>query len=158
MREILFRGKRTDNGKWIEGSYFHHHNRQPCCIGDNDKESDWDDLIVFSGFADWNMPKPINAVSVIRETVGQYTGMNDKNGKRIFEGDIVSSVYDRSVNYVVCYDLAGFYLKHSPPEEHGFSYTLLPLSNYQHAHGAIIEVIGNIHDNPELLKNNSPSI
>ena len=75
--------------------------------------------------------------------------MNDKNGKRIFDGDIVRDM--NGTIYPVVWSGTGFYLRYDPPHAHGLHYDLLPLCNYWHAHGAIIEVIGNIHDNPELL-------
>lgn len=156
MREILFRAKRIDNGKWEFGSYLKHNNRQKCVIGDYDKPEDFDDLIIFSGFADWNMPRPLQYAKVDPETVSQFTGLIDKNGKKIFEGDIcriytldtheeklftvgigkcVDEYEFESVFYAVWVEWEGTKVALSAAE--GFDE---------------VEVIGNIYDNPELLE------
>ena len=135
MREILFRGKRIDSGKCVEGEMLHDMQDRPHLYWKTPKELP----IVFS-----------NHAIVDPATLGQFTGMTDKNDKKIFEGDIVKD--ESGVAYPVVYGLTGFFLKYAPPHSHGFHYDLLPLSNYWHAHGAIIEVIGNIHDNPELVE------
>lgn len=158
MREILFRGKRVDNGKWEFGSYFRHNNRQKCVIGDYDKPEDFDDIIIFSGSADWNMPRPLNYVKVDPSTVGQYTGLTDKNGKKIFEGDIVHYVYEpgkafwhSNQNSVIEFRSTGFYMRcirgtNKFPCSSGWLVTI------PHREGSCFEVIGNIYDNPELLE------
>lgn len=145
MREILFRGKSVNNGEWAEGflvidtifcedaAPVKHYHIDEMNLGTFPVEFQ-------SGISE----------TVDPETVGQFTGMTDKNDKKIFEGDIVKD--ESGVAYPVVYGLTGFFLKYASPHSHGFHYDLLPLSNYWHAHGAIIEVIGNIHDNPELVE------
>ncbi len=119
MREILFRGKRKDNGEWICGDLVHwwgRHNTKP-------------DIQIYNNVQRFN---------VIPETIGQYTGLTDKNGKKIFEGDIVN--FDGILYHIVfvsgCFRIC---------KNNQFSYTL-------HNLYPSLEVIGNIHDNPELLK------
>ena len=83
---------------------------------------------------------------IFLETIGQYTGLKDKNGKKIFEGDIVKDDY---CIYEVVYDGNGYYvevvklLKECGTDKG----VLYDLSDYKD-----LEVIGNIYDNPELLK------
>ena len=124
-REILFRGKRIDNGEWVEGYFvnlwlMHYQKYQPI-ITDN------------------------NAVSydVDLSTVGQYTGLTYKNGKKIFEGDIMAfTAY--GFDYVGTVEFADG--SFSVMCEHASPFLDLAVSK----HGAYI--IGNMHDNPELLK------
>lgn len=128
MREILFRGKRTNDGKWIEGSL--------CTTLPSDAEcytiSYFDEGIYYT------------EEDVIPDTVGQYTGLTDKNGKKIFEGDIMP-VYEQGMEYYykVVYNGDCFMLAMLDSEQGSY-----PLS----VKNTISEIIGNIHDNPELLK------
>lgn len=162
MREILFRGFTPDEkgkdeilingksikGQWVQGSYWKL-NKTTYCFKE-DYESDPDNTqhyIVFDQMTDWGLPNRHLQADVIPETVGQYTGLTDKNGKKIFEGDIVK-VYARGYHTICTVSwaetVAHFQLwqintiPNTP--------TVLNLGNYD------CEVIGNIHDNPELLK------
>lgn len=130
MREISFRGKRADNGEWVYGYFYED-------IGSFIKE-------LASSVS-------TNTHLVDRSTVGQYTGLTDKNCKRIFEGDIIrTKEYGKCLGRVnvsgfdifsVVYSPAVFRIeRESPPR--GFNLV---------GNGADYEIIGNIHDNPELL-------
>lgn len=124
MREILFRGKRFDKGEWVEGFLW--------------KKKYNTNKLFISCFPDKDDNEEVFVVRP--ETVGQYTGLTDKNGTKIFEGDIVNcltSDFDGSDKYVYNYkitDITDF-------EQMGFL-------DFCHE----IEIIGNIHDNPKLLK------
>lgn len=128
MREVLFRGQRTDNKGFIYGSLeIDHKNR--CFI------SYWAKLEI-KGFVE-------NAKythEVISETVGQFTGLKGKNNNEIYEGDILKTEY--GICYVIWFD-AAFALKSPGSEAIDFEHS----SVYE-----LSEVIGNIHENPELLK------
>ena len=123
-REILFRGKRIDNGEWITDS----------------------ETYIRDGDGIWLSDENLNVVTVIPETVGQFTGLTDKNGVRIFEGDIVR--YD--VNYhdmVISYDVenwGGWLYEDMDDNMQAYSIYEFNLKD--------IAVIGNIHDNPDILK------
>ena len=125
IREVIFRGKRTDNGKWVKGYLYITH------IGSHEIGS-YDAEINIERFT----------FDVIPETVGQFTGLTDKNGKRIFEGDIVSLVKHDSLIYKVVYVPCRYELVNSK----GVNCFVLDIYKSEN-----IEVIGNIHDNPELL-------
>lgn len=137
MREILFRGKRVDNGEWVYGFYvFVPEHYKPEMSGKSYIVS------VNNGFF----------FEVISETVGEYTGLKDQNGKKIFEGDIVRYCpgYWRNLMQSVvehCADkwnYPAFDLKDHDYEANGLGLT--------HMGQIELEVIGTIHDSPELLE------
>lgn len=129
MREILFRGKRKDNGLWISGSF--HTRCTECFI----------------------IPLPIvtSQSKVIPETVGQFTGLTDKNGTKIFEGDIIRAKIEGGNH-------SGFTWPNMPVDFQQGSFCLNDRNGYifsvlgAFASSVTFEVIGNIHDNPELLE------
>lgn len=127
MREVLFRGKRQKNGEWVYGDLLQIPKHELYSIM-HEKE-DTGNFIVD------------------KNTIGQYTGLTDKNGTKIFEGDIVTGLFDFefSINAVVEFRDGAFGLlanQHNVARFHPFT----SVCNIEY------EVIGNIHDNPELLK------
>lgn len=115
MREILFRGQWAHNNQWVEGFYV------------VDYTENHSAYIVNSQ----------GRFLIVHKSVGLYTGLKDKNGTRIFEGDIFINPSDPRHKYVVCWEDGGFpWFCH---EGSGFD-------------AEEIEIIGNIHDNPEFLK------
>ena len=131
IREVIFRGKRTDNGKWECGDLL------------SPNEFNAIPHIVYIAYL--NEYGDIGEIStpVIPETVGQYTGLTDKNGKRIFEGDIVTGYFnhEKIVGYVFYGGNAQFFIQRDGIYGIG-------LDNSD----CWLEVISNIHDNPELLE------
>lgn len=127
MREILFRGKRLDNGEWVEGQLL-----------EATPSGKTAHLISVNHF--------IHAL-IDPKTIGQYTGLTDRNGKRIFEGDIVEgSDFNSEDGYgEIMWD------------EQTARFAIIGNTNnlfidFDFYFGNEIEVVGNIHDNPELLE------
>lgn len=120
MREILFRGKRIDNGEWVEGYLIIRVTGIP--------------YIGWEAFSD-------KGLQVDPDTVGQYTGVTDKNGKRIFEGDIIQNLDGISV---VVFDekTKGFCMSFIE-----YPYETLDMGEMWDD----TEIIGNANDNPELM-------
>ncbi len=127
MREILFRGKSLKTGKWTQGYLFR-------C---------WERAYILWGMVNDNP----DMVEVDPETVCQYTGLADKNGKKIFEGDIIVAIYKKhreewdcgvvkygEFNCSCCYGVYGWYFENED------------IRDYE-----LYEVRGNIFDNPELI-------
>lgn len=144
MREILFRGK-NEHGLWVYGSYFLHINRTPCVMGDLVREEDIEHVIVQDEFSDWNMPRGITAIRVDPETVGEWIGLVDRFGRKIYEGDIVLGfdfTPDDDGYGVVEWGDGGFLVSNR-------CFCGSFIENYD---GRDFEVVGNIHDDPELLE------
>lgn len=137
MREILFRGK-TYDGKWVQGSLIKR--EIGCFIVDKNNQcalrKATENLFDFE------------STLVIPKSVGQYTGLTDKNGTKIFEGDIVEICFlGRTTRHLVEFDdeyRCGWF-----PFACGDGCGCCETDTYSPSDG---EVIGNIHDNPELLK------
>lgn len=146
MREILFRGKDKDDGKWYEGAFRQYDDVTYCFESDyiNHPENTHY-TIMFTMCGDWNLPNQHKYVEVIPETVGQFIGLYDKNHKKIFEGDIVVAEYDDCITRVfeVIFYNCAFKLR-SKHCQTMYDYSI-------HDEHPTFEVIGNIYDNPELL-------
>lgn len=163
MRVIIFRGKRTDNGEWIEGDLLQLHdgrkyivnNKFGACIDDK------------GNFINTEAPF---VCTVNLATVGQYTGFTDKNGKRIFEGDIVKAeTHDYkgdTFQGAVIFKDGCFCIEYHPWDEYlnDFSSrivthriakeTLWHDTNTSGIMRYTYEVVGNIHDVPKAAREN----
>lgn len=149
MREILFRGKRIDNGEWVYGDLVHGVKKQK-------------EMAFIWSETEAPPPLDVSEFAVDPSTIGQYTGLKDKNGKYIFEGDIVHYLYEPGKGYwnadqlsVIDFRETGFHMN-----------GIMGTNKYACLHGWFVsipydqdaenkpefEVVGNIHDNPELLK------
>lgn len=131
MREILFRGKRLDNGEWVEGAF----------LNDRDGAFYICPAVSDISYGDGGNRRRIGCwYKVDPSTVGQYTGLNDKNGKRIFEGDIVTfktRVGSFKPHYVRWYEENARFIVTGKDG----------VLSYQMDRSFEYEVIGNIHDN-----------
>lgn len=103
MREVLSRAKRVEDNQWVEGNYVKYQKRMVCPIGDSLKDEDVEHFMFFESFADWNMPRELMYTKIKPETLGQYTGKLDVEGKRIFEGDMLE-LYPYSERWIVYWD------------------------------------------------------
>lgn len=128
MREILFRGKRIDNGKWVYGDLVQ--SPAHCVVQIYEQDLCGDNF------------------AVDPSTIGQYTGLTDKNGKKIFERDIVKEndiVHKEGIQVKGKCSTVSF--------EKGCWVLLSNVTwGFLQTNAKTVEIIGNIHDNPELLK------
>lgn len=156
MRDIKFRGKEIDTGEWVHGGLFKEP-APPQCFEKTLEDKYW---IVYPNpqfMPDWNLPYQMVRTDVNKETIGQYTGLKDKNGKEIYEGDIVE-ITERNniakhkvipmkpiVTEVVWSDEYLAYILITTSTKDAFK-NLGDYLDYE------IEVIGNIYDNENLLE------
>jgi uncharacterized phage protein (TIGR01671 family) len=129
MREILFRGKRMENGEWVQGDLL----QNVDCLKIREQEKDVKHIA--------------KSFEVVPDAVGQYTGLTDKNGEKIFEGDILQFTYTGDNEGVegiasVVFERGKFGVLW------GWHKELVCLDGFANT---TVEVIGNTHDNPELL-------
>lgn len=131
-REIKFRGKSVDNGEWVYGDLMHNTHR-------NERAS----ILYVPRVIDF--PGQICNVPIIKDTICQFTGLHDRDGKDIYEGDILidEDFYFplKMVWFDGCFKLHGKGL-HLPD--------VIPA--YERLQLGDLKIIGNIHDNPELLQ------
>jgi uncharacterized phage protein (TIGR01671 family) len=167
MREILFRGFTPDEngretitvsgkqikGEWVQGSYWELRKTTYCFQSDYDRHPDnTEHYIVFDRMTDWGLPNRHLQADVIPETVGQFTGRTDKNCKKVFEHDILQTftvwadgtVEKCGVGIVQWWENDQCYVLATKEGYHIDDFGNLGRPEYY-------EVIGNIHDNPELL-------
>lgn len=125
MREILFKAKRTDNGEWVQGYLF----------------KIWDEAYIL-----WGMINDVpDMIEVDPETLCQYTGLTDKNGKKIWENDIVDAYeeYTAEVSKNVVKFKDGCFKLFEKDN------LIIHLDGYNESE---LEAVGNVFDTPELLK------
>jgi uncharacterized phage protein (TIGR01671 family) len=128
MREIEFRGKREDTREWVYGYYYWDYGHKISLIKRDSRKHLFGEGAIFK---------------VDPKTVGQYTGLKDRNGKKIFEGDIVE------INYISYGKIRG--VIRWAPKDCAFLLTTYSLV-YVNEKPEVAEVLGNIHDSPKLVK------
>jgi uncharacterized phage protein (TIGR01671 family) len=137
MRDILFRGRRLDNGEWVEGDLFQDKDFEITCI------TNWE-CSAKTSFRQWDPSKYL----VDPETAGQYTELTDKNGRKIFDGDICefTNTDGEKTLYTVIWDYHRWIVVQM------YDGNDVDPDDLDEAFTEYAEIIGNIHDNPELLE------
>lgn len=136
QRKIKFRGKEIDTGKWVYGFYL---KQDTYNLGSKNTKRDL--LIKDAGIIVENS-KCTSGTIIDKETIGQYTGLKDRNGKEIYEGDIV---------YIMPEDERGIIRWDNETARYVVIYDNI-ISDFDNWYGKDLEVIGNKFDNPELLE------
>lgn len=171
-RIIKFRAKDKECGHWTVGFIYEHKSPLQCFGGSGAKSTWW---IHKTGSADWSMPRPVDQIEVDPETVGQFTGFLDKNGKEIYEGDICLFCWNPILNQpgtifkfrlpVEYYTGWGCYVFHIESNkmkkkqrdmftDYGMEHRYLAIGTpmMYNEEGGGVEIVGNIYENQELLK------
>lgn len=132
----LFKAKRKDNGEWVEGFYF--------CMTHTDGRHTHHFIIPLG--ADLSLGTPVEKiqVEVDQSTICQCTGLKDKNGRVIWENDIVEYRDCTTERYVVAYENDKACFEY---QQYGCS-----IMNFDEMSSVEVEVVGNVFDNPELLE------
>lgn len=148
MKDILFKGKCIDDGEWIEGYYLY--KPSDACMENNEEH-----LIVKYRFLDWSLSELV-AGKVIPESVGQYTGVKDECGRKIFEKDIIGVEYgdpdyERMMSWHEYFEVYfnetkhAYYMRHKDGD-------VYPLDEFD----SDCYVVGNIIDTPNFMEATEP--
>ena len=153
MKEILFRGKWLGNGEWVEGYYCKISETTYAFAEDYERNPiPVHHYILQEVMTDWGLPNRFNQYEVDPETLCQYTGLKDKNGNRIWENDIViCNRREKEAKYKVVWDKT--YADFRIEKLNGLG--CMPICIEEGSipvFGRHYECIGNVFDNPELLK------
>ena len=144
MREYKFRGKEIDTGKWVYGGLFKEP-APPQCFEKTLEDKYW---IVYPDpryMPDWNLPYQMVRTDVEKETIGQYTGLKDRNMKEIYEGDVIKVFTNKEWRIgKIIYEHSGFTIDVTNNKELKYGRTSIIEK--------LTEVIGNIYDNKNLLE------
>ena len=149
MREILFKAKRKDNGKWVEGHYYKMSETTYCFKEDYERNPvQGHHYILQERMTDWGLPNQVVQIEIDPETLCQFTALCDKNGNKIWENDILMAhLYDdypEDVTYeTVEWNFAGWVTHETGSTDREY----LDEFNLEY-----FEVVGNIFDNKELLQ------
>lgn len=144
MRTIKFRGKRVDNGEWEYGDLVHLSNGEACILPE---DGEWRHRLI------------------IPDSVGQFTGLLDKNGKEIYEGDVLRRIPNEQYSDATGIPLDMLredigeggdlvFVRYDESQARVMYYSLIDRFNSPWLNTKYFTVIGNIYDNPELLKPN----
>ena len=159
-REIKFRGKMIPENEWIFGTILRIP-APPVCFGKSESDKYYIQFPDPRYTPDWNMPYRMVQGEVNPDTIGQYTGLHDKNGKEIYEGDIIEFSYDEFTGnfdtkvakgtieftsgafFIKTFEIEGRKVKDTDNEEWFLLYTV---------NTDTLKVIGNVHENLESLE------